>query len=156
MRNFNRLCKLAIVLMTLCVTCTAAYANSVTYNVTGSFQNNGPSINGWVNWSSSQGAMGYSLSLSNLGTAQCGYSCSGGIWHVLLTGNGPAFLWGSLNGPSGSWLSLLGPGFQFSNTTLCWSTVSVPEGSAWLQLLLVLAVLTTALLGAKVRAQVSA
>jgi hypothetical protein len=153
LRSLGSLAVLAVVLSS-----PLAHADSVTYDVTGSFAN-GASLSGWVDWSNT-GISSYSLGLSNSsGTAQCASSAidgCAGVLDLFSTSNGPELLAGLLNPFGSSFLTLTGPGFQFSTTgNVSW--VAVPEGSEGVMLILAMLALGFAMYRApRLRPQVQA
>ena len=131
-----------LVVLALVFSSPLAHADSVTYDLSGSFAN-GASLSGWANWTGS-GISAYSLSLSNsTDTAQCSSSLGAclGVASAFSTSKGPELLLGFLNPNGPSLLTLLGPGLQMpSSATVSWN-VAMPEGSEVLMLVLAMLVL---------------
>jgi hypothetical protein len=150
MRSSTSFCRFAIVLGVLSLASTAAYANSVTYDVTGLFSD-GTSLTGWVDWSSSLGTTAYNLGLSNTSDlAQCASLTANGcalVFNTFSSGLNTELLAGLLS-PVTPLFALVGPGFQLSLASVSWNAVVVPEEPAVFQLLLVLTMLTIVMFSA--------
>jgi hypothetical protein len=130
LRSFSCLVVLAFALSS-----PLAHADSVTYDVSGSFAN-GASLTGWVNLTGT-GISAYNLGLSNsTGSTSCTSSLGlcFGVGNLFSTAQGPELLAGLLNPFGSSLLTLTGPGFQFSATNVSWT--AMPEGSEVLMLVL--------------------
>lgn len=126
----------SLVVLALVFSSPLAHADSVTYDLSGSFTN-GTSLSGWVNWTGT-GISAYSLGLSNsTDTAQCNSSIGlcFGVASAFSTSKGPELLLGFLNPTGPSLLTMTGPGWQSSPATVSWN-VAMPEGSEVLMLVL--------------------
>jgi hypothetical protein len=131
LRSFSCLVVLAFALSS-----PLAHADSVTYDVSGSFAN-GASLTGWVNLTGT-GISAYNLGLSNsTGSTSCTSSLGlcFGVLNTFSTTQGSELLAGLLNPFGSSLLTLTGPGFQFSVADVSWN-VAMPEGSEVLMLVL--------------------
>lgn len=131
-KTLLRLCGFVVALAFVFAASPKAHADSLTYDLSASFDN-GVSLSGWANWSSFSGVTAYSLNLDNSSdTAQCSSSFLGcsGVLSTFSSSEGLELLAGFLN-PFGSSLSLLGPKDLrplLSTSDVTW-TVAAPENA---------------------------